>query len=98
LFREFAMGQASGTELLERIEGMIAPALESMGYEIVRVQLTGAQRVALQVMAERKDGTAMTVDDCTDISRTVSALLDVEDPVTGRWSRSATSNASPVSR
>jgi ribosome maturation factor RimP len=85
LFREFAMGQASGTELLERIEGMIAPALESMGYEIVRVQLTGAQRVALQVMAERKDGTAMTVDDCTDISRTVSALLDVEDPVPGPY-------------
>lgn len=69
----------------DHIERMIAPAVESMGYEIVRVQLTGARRVALQVMAERKDGAPMSVDDCADISRAVSALLDVEDPVPGPY-------------
>ncbi len=56
-----------------------------MGYEIVRVQLSGGRRPVLQVMAERVDGAAMTVDDCADISRTVSALLDVEDPISGAY-------------
>jgi len=57
-----------------------------MGYEIVRVHLSGGQRPVLQVMAERADGAPMTVDDCADISRTVSALLDVEDPIQGAYS------------
>ncbi|MCC7048449.1 MAG: ribosome maturation factor RimP [Alphaproteobacteria bacterium] len=53
-----------------------------MGYELVRVQLSGGRdRPTLQVMAERADGKGMTVEDCTDISRAVSALLDVADPL-----------------
>ncbi|MCW2245148.1 ribosome maturation factor RimP [Azospirillum fermentarium] len=36
-------------------------------------------------MAERADGAAMTVDDCADISHAVSALLDVEDPISGPY-------------
>ncbi len=56
-----------------------------MGYEIVRVQLSGGRRPVLQIMAERVDGAPMTVDDCADISRTVSALLDVEDPISGAY-------------
>jgi len=52
-----------------------------MGYEVVRVQISGGQRSILQIMAERADGAPMTVEDCADISRSVSALLDVEDPI-----------------
>lgn len=52
-----------------------------MGYELVRVHLSGGQRPILQIMAERRDGAAMTVDDCAAISRDVSALLDVVDPI-----------------
>lgn len=69
----------------ERLEGLIAPTLESMGYDLVRVQMSGKQRPTLQVMAERKDGVAMTVDDCADISRALSAVLDVEDPIQGAY-------------
>jgi ribosome maturation factor RimP len=47
----------------------------------VRVQISGGQRAILQIMAERADGAPMTVEDCADISRSVSALLDVEDPI-----------------
>lgn len=65
----------------DRIRQIITPAVEDMGYEIVRVQISGTHRPVLQVMAERTDGQAMTVDDCADISRGVSALLDVEDPI-----------------
>lgn len=68
-----------------RLEALVAPSLESMGYELVRVQFEGRQRPTLQVMAERQDGRPMTVDDCADISRSLSALLDVEDPIDGAY-------------
>jgi ribosome maturation factor RimP len=70
---------------LSRIEAMLTPSIEALGYEVVRVQLGGGQRPVLQVMAEPSDGRPMTVDDCALISRTASALLDVEDPLDGAY-------------
>jgi ribosome maturation factor RimP len=67
------------------VERIIAPSLEAMGYELVRVHLTGGMRPTLQIMAERVDRAAMTVEDCAEISRAVSALLDVEDPIEGAY-------------
>lgn len=67
------------------IEAMIAPSLQAMGYRVVRVAFTGGRRATLQIMAERGDEQAMTVDDCAEISRTVSALLDVADPINGAY-------------
>ena len=64
---------------------IIEPSLEAMGYRLVRVVFLGARRATLQIMAERIDDAPMTVDDCTDISRTVSALLDVADPISGAY-------------
>lgn len=73
-------------EIAARIEDMIAPSLADMGYDLVRVSLTGSvARATLQIMAERRDGAGMTVDDCAGISRAVSALLDVEDPIRGAY-------------
>jgi len=63
------------------VSALISPVLDDMGYEIVRVQLQGGNRPVLQIMADRADGASMTVDDCADISRSVSAILDVEDPI-----------------
>jgi ribosome maturation factor RimP len=60
---------------------IIEPSLEAMGYRLVRVAFLGAKRATLQIMAERIDEAPMTVDDCTEISRSVSALLDVADPI-----------------
>lgn len=60
---------------------MIAPSLQAMGYSVVRVSFTGGRRPTLQIMAERNDEQAMTVDDCATISHSVSALLDVADPI-----------------
>ncbi|MFO0997989.1 MAG: ribosome maturation factor RimP [Alphaproteobacteria bacterium] len=71
---------------LERIERAIEPSVASMGFEIVRVRLTGGrQRPTLQVMAERRDGEPMSVDDCAQLSRTISTFLDVEDPLPGSY-------------
>jgi ribosome maturation factor RimP len=63
------------------ITALIAPSLEAMGYRLVRVAFSGGRRPTLQIMAERRDEVAMSVDDCADISRSVSALLDVADPI-----------------
>lgn len=64
-----------------RIAQTIEPSLEAMGYRLVRVVVTSGRRATLQVMAERLDDQPMTVDDCAQISRSVSALLDVADPI-----------------
>ena len=63
------------------IAQMIEPSLAAMGYRLVRVAVTSGRRATLQVMAERIDDAPMTVDDCALISRSVSALLDVADPI-----------------
>jgi ribosome maturation factor RimP len=73
-------------DLERRIADMIEPSLEGMGYELVRVLMQGRTQAVLQIMAERKDGKAMTVEDCADISRQISALLDVDDPIEGAYS------------
>lgn len=67
------------------VEALIAPALGALGYEIVRVILTGERRPVLQIMVERHDGVAIGVEDCAEVSRTVSALLDVEDPIASAY-------------
>ncbi|HWU60774.1 MAG TPA: ribosome maturation factor RimP [Ensifer sp.] len=63
-----------------RIAQMIEPLLQSMGYNLVRVRLSGQNGLTLQIMAERFDGT-MTVEDCEQVSMAVSPVLDVEDPI-----------------
>ncbi len=72
-------------DICAKIEQEIAPALNDMGYDVVRVALNGQESKVLQVMAERQDRVDMTVDDCAEISRTVSALLDVSDPFSGHY-------------
>lgn len=63
------------------IRDLITPSLEAAGYEIVRIRMTGADKPTLQIMAERAADGGMDVDNCEEVSRMVSALLDVEDPI-----------------
>jgi ribosome maturation factor RimP len=72
--------------MMGHLEKLLAPTSEAMGYELVRVTLMGTHRPTLQVMAERQDGVAMTVSDCESLSRALSAVLDVEDPIKGPFS------------
>ncbi len=67
-----------------RLAEIVTPVIEDMGFELVRVRLMGGDRPTLQVMAEKPDGT-MDVDDCADLSHALSALLDVEDPISGEY-------------
>ena len=63
-----------------RIASIIAPIMGPLGFRLVRVRLSGQNGLTLQIMAERMDG-SMTVEDCEELSRAISPVLDVEDPV-----------------
>lgn len=67
-----------------RIADIITPTVEGMGFGLVRVRLMSGKKSTLQIMAERPDGT-MEVDDCADLSRALSAVLDVEDPIEAEY-------------
>jgi len=60
---------------------LVEPALNALGYDLVRVHFGGGCDLRLQIMAERADRAEMTVEDCASISRNISTLLDAEDPI-----------------
>jgi len=63
-----------------KIASIIEPEANYLGFRLVRVKLSAANGTTLQVMAEREDGT-MSVEDCETLSRAISPVLDVQDPV-----------------
>ncbi|WP_072369383.1 ribosome maturation factor RimP [Hyphomicrobium sp. NDB2Meth4] len=67
-----------------RVAELIEPALSDRGFRLVRVVVSGGDNATLQIMAERTDGT-MTIEDCETISKEVSPLLDVHDPIVGAY-------------
>ena len=73
------------TGLENRIAAIVAPALDGMGYELVRVAVLGRERPTVQIMADRADGSLISIEDCEAISHAVGALLDVEDPLPSEW-------------
>ena len=63
-----------------RVAAIAEPVIESLGCRLVRVKISSAEEATVQIMAERPDGT-MTVEDCETISRTLSPILDENDPI-----------------
>jgi ribosome maturation factor RimP len=72
-------------DLATKINDLIEPTLEDMGYELVRTRIAGDNKIDLQVMIERLDGKALDVADCAAASRAIAALMDVEDPIAGAF-------------
>lgn len=68
------------TAMDRRLADIIIPAIEGLGFELVRLRLMGGRTRILQIMADRPDG-GIEVDDCAAISTAVSAVMDVEDPI-----------------
>ncbi|MGL4825620.1 MAG: hypothetical protein ACRC4G_05455, partial [Alphaproteobacteria bacterium] len=79
---------------VQLIQEMLEPSIESLGYDVVRVILSKAKRPVLQVMIDRIDGHPVSIEDCTRVSKTVSTLLDVEDPLEQRYILEVTSPGS----
>jgi ribosome maturation factor RimP len=68
------------------IAAVVEPVLEDMGFRLVRVKIQGggtADRI-VQLMTERPDG-SITIDDCEAISKGISPVLDVADPISGAY-------------
>lgn len=63
-----------------RVAQIIEPEIEDLGYRLVRVKLSAINGSTLQIMAEKPDGT-MNVNDCETVSRAISPILDIEDPI-----------------
>ncbi len=72
----------AGSSVETLITELIEPALTGLGFDVVRVRFAQG---ALQIMAERRDEAEMSMDDCATLAHTVSALLDVADPIKSRY-------------
>ena len=70
--------------LAAQIAAIIEPALVDLGFRLVRVMVSGKVGKTIQIMAERDDGT-ISIDDCETISKQVSPILDVADPVSAAY-------------
>ena len=63
-----------------RIAQIVEPVIVDLGFDLVRVRITGQHGLTVQIMAEKPDGT-MSIDGCEAVSRAASPALDVEDPI-----------------
>jgi ribosome maturation factor RimP len=66
--------------LAARLAAIVEPVVDQLGYRLVRVKISGLDGCTVQIMAERPDG-SMNIDDCEALSRALSPVLDVADPV-----------------
>ncbi len=66
------------------LRAMLEPGVKALGFELVEVELQGGSAGAtLRVFIDGPNG--ITLDDCARVSRQLSAILDVEDPIAGRY-------------
>lgn len=63
-----------------RVSSVVAPVLQGMGYRLVRIKVSGEAGCTVQIMAERPDG-SMQIEDCEAISKALSPVLDIADPI-----------------
>ena len=74
------------TEIERRVLMLIEPICVEQGLVPVRVRLLGREKNnILQIMAERKIDGMLGIGECAKLSRAISALIDVEDPVSGKY-------------
>ena len=67
-----------------RVCAIAEPVIEQLGYRLVRIKVSAIEGATIQIMAERPDGT-MTVEDCETISRALSPVFDVNEPMDGAY-------------
>lgn len=69
-----------------RVKEIVEPIIDNLGFEVVRVQVSGNVTKTLQIMIERKDRKNIVVEDCASVSRAISDILDEKDPIEGEYS------------
>lgn len=73
------------TLLEDKIEQIIEGSLNQIGYDVVRVKMMGSENKTLQIMIDQRDRSDITIDDCEKASKLISALLDVDDPISDAY-------------
>lgn len=69
---------------LEQLQALLAPVVEALGYECWGVEfISQGRHSVLRVYIDRPEG--ILIDDCEAVSRQVSGILDVEDPISGEY-------------
>src|SRR6201992_660615 len=63
-----------------RVSAIAGPVLQQLGYRLVRIRISGEAGCTVQIMAERPDG-SMQIEDCEAVSRALSPVLDIADPI-----------------
>ena len=69
------------TNMDERVLALAEPVAADLGLRIVRVRVQSGKRRTVQIMAERLSDGFVSVDNCADLSRELSAIMEVEDPI-----------------
>jgi len=69
----------------QKLTEMLRPAVEETGKELLGIEfLSAGNHSVLRLFIEHENG--INVDDCAEVSRQVSAILDVEDPISTEYS------------
>ena len=68
-----------------KIKQLIVPIINSLGYDLVRIQICDEKTKTVQIMVERLDEADLTLEDCSIISKEISVILDINDPISGNY-------------
>ncbi len=66
--------------LEQKLTELVSAPVEALGYELVGIEFVRSRTSILRIYIDSEDG--INVDDCADVSHQVSAVMDVEDPIT----------------
>ncbi|MFU2132780.1 ribosome maturation factor RimP [Gallibacterium anatis] len=70
--------------LEQKLQDLLQPTVEDMGFELLGIECTRAGRYStVRLYIDKENG--VTIDDCSDVSREVGAILDVEDPISDKY-------------
>ncbi|API87573.1 ribosome maturation factor RimP [Francisella uliginis] len=69
--------------LLDDLYDIVEPITADLGYILWGIEVVGSGKVTIRIFIDHEDG--VSVDDCQTVSREVSAIFDVEDPVSGKY-------------
>ena len=72
--------------LVGELKNIVIPVLNALGFDLIRLKILGSANITLQIMAERKNRSKITIEDCTKISREISNVLDGQNFFTGAYS------------
>lgn len=69
----------------QRVTSLIESTVNTLGFDVVKVIIHGTSTKIVEILIERSDGEKVQVNDCQVVSKNISAMLDVEDIISGKY-------------